>query len=251
MLQRLLLVFFFAVLPLAIMRASPVPPDLELALKRFQAEGAPGWAFVQTTESAGKNLVEHYNPAKPEFSRWTLLKKDGSPPSESETRDYKDRLSRRTSGGTAPNVKDQLDLASCAVVSDTDDRAIYHFPLKPGGNDDHSAAHMAAVFTLHKPTNTIERVELASFEPFSPVFAIKIAEAKTTLNYSLPVGERPSLLQQITVHIRGRAMWVKSLDQDMVVAFSDHEYVGKKPAPAPAPAAAADEKPARPEAVAP
>jgi hypothetical protein len=63
------------------------------------------------------------------------------------------------------------------------------------------------------------------------MFIVKINEAKTTITYSLPESGRPSLLQQIVVHIRGRALWFKSLDEDMTVAYSDHEYSFRKPTP--------------------
>jgi len=230
MLRHLPWFFPFAIVAATLLHAgpNPLPPELDRALKLFRAEGARGWAFTQTSESGAESLVEHFDPAKPEFSRWTLLKKDGRAPTAPELKDYQERLSRRTSGNTAPNVKDQIDPASCEQIQADDVRATYRFLLRPGASDDRSAAHMAAIFTLNKPTATIERVELSAFEPFSPMFTVKIAEAKTTMSYSLPQDSRPSLLQQITVHIRGRAMWLKSLDQDLTVTYSEHEYTGRK-----------------------
>jgi hypothetical protein len=228
MLRRLLFSLLLALPALTTLHAGTVPPELDRALKLFRAEGAPNWAFVQTTEASGKSLVEHFDPAKPEFSRWTLLKKNGAAPTESETKEYRERLSRRTSGGTAPNVKDQIDRASCELVSNESERASYRFRLQPSDQGDHSAAHMSAVFTLHKPTGVIERVELSAFEPFSPMFTVKITEAKTTMLYLLPTAEHPALLQKINVHIRGSAMWVKSLDEDMTVTYSEHAFAGKK-----------------------
>jgi len=224
------------------LRASPnpLPPDLDRALKLFRADGARGWAFTQTTESGGKSLVEHYDPSKPEFSRWMLLKKNGQAPSASELKEYQERLSRRSGGSTAPNVKDQIDPTSCELVKADDIRATYRFHLLPGASDDRSAAHMTATFTLHKPTATIERVELTAFEPFAPMFTVKVTEAHTTMTYSLPDADHPTLLKKISVSIRGRAMWFKSLDEDMLVTYSDHEYTGRKPAPS------APENPARP-----
>ncbi len=241
MFRRPILFVLLITLACSLRSVAAIPPELEQALKLFRTEGAPGWAYLQTTEAGGKSLVEHYNPAKPEFARWTLLKKDGAAPTDAEIKDYKDRLSRRTNGGTAPNVKDQIDPASGERISAESDRITYRFRLKPGGGDDRSAEHMTAQFTLHQPTATIERVELSSIEPFSPMFTIKINEAKTTMIYSLPTADRPTLLQQITLRIRGRAMWFKSLDQDMVVTYSAHEFTGKKPTATPAP----PENPAR------
>ena len=229
MIRRLLLALLFVLPALTSLLAGSVPPELDRALKLFRAEGAPNWAFVQTTEAEGKSLVEHFDPAKPEFSRWTLLTKNGSAPSDSDLKDYRERLSRRTNG-TAPNVKDQIDHSTCERLSDETERATYRFRLSPGDKGDHSAEHMYAIFTLHKTTGVIERVELSAFEPFSPMFTVKIREAKTTMVYSLPSAERPTLLRQITLHIRGSAMWFKSLDADMTVTYSEHTFAGQAPA---------------------
>jgi hypothetical protein len=216
--------------------AAPVPPDLQKALSEYRAEGASHWAFDQKTTAQGMVLVEHFDPSKPEFSRWTLLTKNGVSPSEKDATEYRERLSRRTTG-TAPNVKDQLLQDSCELVSQDDVRAVYRFRLRPGSKEDHSAEHMQAQFTLHKATGTFERVELFAFEPFSPMFAVKITEARTVITYSLPEGEKPSLLQNVSLRMRGRVMWFKSLDADMEVVFSNHAYVGRtKPASAENPA---------------
>ena len=48
------------------------------------------------------------------------------------------------------------------------------------------------------------------------------------MTYSLPDGDRPSFLNEVTVRIRGKAMLFRSLDQDMTVAYSDYTYAGKK-----------------------
>jgi len=234
MLRRVFRLQLFVLLCTAVVYAGQIPPELDRALKLYRAEGAMNWAYVQTTESSkGQSLVEHYDPAKPVFSRWTLLKKNGAAPGEADLKDYRDRLSRRTSG-TAPNIKDQIDPDTCELAGAEGERASYRFRLLVTDKADRSAAHMHAVFTLHKPTGTIERVTLSAFEPFSPMFTVKVAEAETKIEYSLPTAERPMLLQKITMHMRGSVMWLKSLDEDMTVTYSEYTYVGKKSVPVPA-----------------
>ena len=82
---------------------------------------------------------------------------------------------------------------------------------------------MTATFVLHRPTGTIEEVDLASFESFRPVLGVRVDEARTHIEYSLPDGDRPTLLRRITVRLKGRAWWFKSLDQSMTVVYSDFE----------------------------
>lgn len=226
--MRLALLFLSLIVLASPLQADAVPPELAAALKDFRTEGSFGWGFTQITESEDKSLVERYNPAEPEVLRWDLVRKDGREPTEKELKDYREQQTRRTRGETAPNVKNQLDHETCTLVSDEGDRATWRFRLKPGAEDDRSAAHMAATFTLHRPSGTIEKVELASFEPFSPVFSVSINEARTVLEYTLPDGERPTLLKRVSMRVRGKAMWFKSLDSDLTVLYSDYVYAGKK-----------------------
>lgn len=205
-----------------------MPAELAAALKEFRAEGPKGWSFVQTTAGENKSLVERFDPLGKNFVQWTLLKKDGVPPTADEVEKYNQRKASRSSNETAPNVKDQLAPDSCEIVSENAERGIYRFSLVPADKNDTAAAHMRATFTLHRPTGTIERVELASIGPFSPVFFVDIKEAATVMNYSLPTDGRPSLLQEVRMKVRGRAMWVRSLDQDLSVVYSDYVYAGKK-----------------------
>jgi hypothetical protein len=220
MLRPLLLSLCLLIAPS--LRAAPMPPELEKALAAFQAEGTKGWGFTQSTRSAERSLVERFDPAKPEFARWSLLQKNNRAPTEEELKEYRDMLTRRTRGQTAPNVKDQIRPDTCEPLGVENGRARYRFQLKPGGEDDKSAEHMVVTFSLHEATGTIERVELASIRPFSPMFIVKIEEARTVITYTLPDEARPTLLQEITVRVRGRAMYFKSLDEDMTVTYSDY-----------------------------
>jgi hypothetical protein len=64
------------------------------------------------------------------------------------------------------------------------------------------------------------------------VLVVKGFETKTVMSSSLPMPDRPNLLEQATRHLRGRPFWFKSLDQDMTVIFSGHAWAGKNSAPA-------------------
>jgi hypothetical protein len=206
-------------------------PSIELreALEQFRTEGPKGWAFTQTSHSPDRSRVESFDPLQASHLQWTLLMENGAPPSDRVVETYRQQQTRRTGGQTAPNVKEQLIMESAALESDDGVRQVWKFELKPGAEDDSSAEHMHSRITFHVPTRTIEQVDLASFEPFSPVFGVQVESARTTISYSLPVGNTPSLLQHIAVSIRGRAFYFKSLDSDMTVSYSDYEYAGKSP----------------------
>ena len=205
-----------------------VPPALTAALGNFRADAPRGWSFTQTTAAEGKSTVERCDAAKPEFDRWTLVQKDGHPPTSAEAADYAEIRSRRSRGGTAPTLTEQFDLTTAEIVADTPERATYRLRLKPGEADDRTAAFLRVTVVVHKPTQTVESIELASTGEFHPTFGVTIAEMKTTLTYSVPAEGRPNLPQAVTTRVRGRAFLFKSLDADMTVAFSDYERVGRK-----------------------
>ncbi len=202
--------------------------SLSSALEGFRTEGPKGWAFTQTSHSTDRSRVESFDPLAASHLRWTLLTENGAVPSAKATESYRQQQTRRTGGQTAPNVKEQLILESAELLEAAYDREVWQFQLRPGASDDSSAEHMHSTITFHPPSRTIERIELASFESFSPVFGVTVESARTDIHYSLPNNDAPSLLQEIKVSIRGRAFYFKSLDSDMTVSYSDYEYMGKK-----------------------
>lgn len=200
---------------------------LLVALEGFRTDGPKGWAYTQTSHSADRSRVESFNPLAASHLRWNLLTENGAAPSAETVESYRQQQTRRTGGQTAPNVKEQLILESAELLEQVDDREKWQFDLRPGADDDSSAEHMRSTITLHVPSQTIEQIELASFESFSPVLGVTVDSARTSISYSLPHGDTPSLLQEIKVSVRGRAFYFKSLDSDMTVSYSDYEYMGK------------------------
>ena len=216
-------------------RAAPTPgvpgiaaPGLVEALKHFRPDAPRGWSFTQTTEAEGKSTVERCDAAKPEFDRWSLLQKDGRAPTAADTKDYAEGRSRRSRGGTAPQLIEQLDLATIEVMAETTERATYRCRLKPGDPGDTVAGFLRATIVLHQPTPCIESLTLGSASGFSPTFGVKITEMTTVMTYHLPHGDRPSLPQKVSTRVRGRAFVFKSLDAEMTVTFSDYVQAGKK-----------------------
>jgi hypothetical protein len=214
--------------------SASLPPDLAAVCSSFQSQNPKGWSFTQTTSAAGRTLVEHYDAAQPEFNRWTLRSENGRAPDAEQARQYREKFSRRSRGGTAPGIASQLDLDSAELVADHPERVTYRFRLKPGEADDKTATFLRATVTIHKPSRTIEIFELTNLAPFSPVFGVKIGELRTAMHYHLPDGGRPGLLAKITTRTRGRAFF-KSLDADMLVTYGDYAWAGKKPPVPPGP----------------
>lgn len=205
-----------------------VPPALEAALKTFRADPPKGWSFTQTTVGEGKSTVERSDASRPEFERWTLLQKDGQAPTPAEATNYREIRSRRSRSGSAPSLIDQLDLETLEVATQDSERITYRCRLKRAESGDRTADHLQATLRLHRPTLTIEAIELSNHEPFRPALAVRIQQMNTRMTYSLPTAEAPSLPQSVTTQVRGTAFWFKSLDADLSVTFSEYVQVRRK-----------------------
>lgn len=201
---------------------APAPTELETALRDFRSEPPRGWTYLQTTTAEGKSTVERHDASKPEFDRWSLQQKDGRPPDADAVRHYAEARSRRSRGGTAPKLAEQLDTAAAELLAQDENHATYRCLLKAAEAGDRTAAYLRATLVLHRPTRTIESIELRNTAPFSPAIGVKIAELRTTLTYSLPAGDLPSLPLRVATTIRGTAFWFKSLDAEREIRFSDY-----------------------------
>lgn len=222
MLARVVLLAALAVTaPLS--AAAAIDPALETALKSFRTEGPPGWSFTQTTEAAGESRVEYHDATRPAFSRWSLVQVDGRTPTTDEIQDYNEKASRRSRAGTAPRLESQIDFDTLSIADETPERITYRARLKEAEDGDATARYLVATIVLHRPSTTIESFQIASTESFSPVLGVKIAEMKTVMFYSLPDEDRPSLLLKSETRLRGRAFFLKSLDADMTVTFTDYK----------------------------
>lgn len=206
--------------PAALAVLTTLPPELTAALDAYRAEGPKGWAFTQTTTGGGKDRIERYDPRERGPRRWTLLSEKGVAPTEAEQTRYRET---RPAFDAAANLAAQLDRRSAALVAQDDTTATYEFHLIPAGENDTSAVHMRARFTLNRAAGTFTRVELANIETFTPAHSLTIHEARTTLTYALPADGRPALPLETSMKISGKRFWVKAFEQHIVSTFSDHE----------------------------
>lgn len=205
-----------------------VPPALDAALKTFRADPPPGWSYTVTTVGDGKSTVEHCDAAKPDFDRWSLVQVDRRAPTADELSRYAENRSRRSRTGTAPRIVDQLELGSLETVGEDADHARYRCRLRPGEASDKTAAFLRVTLTVHKASQTIVSLELANVGEFAPTLGVKVTELRTQMTYARGTADRPALPLKVATRQRGTAFWLKSLDAEMTVTFSDYERAGKR-----------------------
>ena len=218
----------FAIFVLVAEVHAAVPPTLDAALKSFRADPPPGWSYTVTTAGDGRSTVERCDAAKPEFDRWSLLHVDGRAPTADELSRYAENRSRRSRTGTAPRIVDQLELDSLETISEDPEHVRYRCRLRPGESSDKTAAFLRVTVTVHKPSQAIEALELTNAGEFAPTLGVKVTELRTEMLYARATAEKPALPLKVTTRQRGTAFWIKSLDAEMTVTFSDYERAGKR-----------------------
>ncbi len=220
--------FAAAVLPILVQAITP-REEFAAALAHFKTEGPPGWSYIQVSTGEGKNEIEAYNPLQFPPLCWTLLEKDYKKPSDADQMDYHNLKAQRSSEFNAPRIETEIDLRTCHVLEDTPTLLKAAFRLKVNADTQEAAKHLEVEVTLSRPSGTIEQVEILNRAPFSPFFFVRIDRMHTVLQYSLPHGDTPSLLMHISVSIRGKLFWLKTLDQQLEIVRKHYRYAGKKP----------------------
>ena len=202
--------------------AAPIPQDVAQALAIFRPEGPKGWSYTQSTTAAGRSLVERFDSSKPEFNRWTLVSEDGNIPTPKSQQLYREKFTGRSQNSGAPHINQQIDLPSIVLLVETPERTTYQGRLKATDAADRTGPFLKAIIVWHKTTATIESLAIENTAPFSPAFGVKIQEMRTVMIYDLPTQDHPTLLSRVTVRLRGSAFWIKSLDADMEVVYTEY-----------------------------
>ncbi len=208
---------------------APAPRTIEVAeaaIRRADATKLDGWAFTVTTTEEGKKTVETHNPAAPKEQRWTLILKDGKPPTEKQLKKYAEE--RRRAGGKAQKLGGLVDKSSLEFAAEDTERLTFHFQMKA---DDDEAKLMAGkirgTLVVRRDGPNVESLEIANTEKISKAGVFSLSEFQTRIRFR-PAPERPeSLIESVTARVRGRALLVKSLDADTETTFSDFRWVGE------------------------
>ncbi len=232
MIRRLVLLSLAFALTLSV-RASEVPAYVREALSHFISDAPKGWAYTLTTTKDGDTSIERYDPAQPIGAQWTLLQRNGRPPTDDERRRYTQYKTGTTQGSTraATFEKSDIDFGSMRLVHEDAARAEFESRFREG--DDKMLAHFVVNLTVAKQPAMLEKFALRLAAPFSPVIGVRMKELFVDMTFSPATADRPSLPLTSTSRFHGRFMLFKSIDEEISIAYSDYTRVAL-PAAAPA-----------------
>ena len=203
--------------------AAPHPLAVQ-ALDRMDSIDNEGWSYTVTTRSKEGTKIERYDASKPEGARWTLVQKEGRAPKASELRKYQkekaDQAKRRKEDKSDDDQ--DVDRSTIRLISEDGESATFSFRLRSEGR---LAAgftdHISGTLLVSKAGGWPRSFELSSAGSFRPIPGVKVDEFRLAMNFRRDPQSGDILFNSIESRVRGRAFGVKSLDDDVVVSFSD------------------------------
>lgn len=231
----------FALLSLSIAfpaAAAPpqLPPLVERALETMERSDQDGYAFRMNKVESGVTSIATFDPAKPPARAWELLQKDGRTPTTKEIESFRKERAKRekerdeqrkkdTKGkrGGDRDLRELIAPGSLQLISETAERAIYRFTMQSDDEDMKAMVEsIRGTLAISKAAPHVESLDLASTGEMKPMTGVKIAEFRLTLTFLPPDSHGRALPSTIRSVVKGRAMLVKKIDQDMSVAYSDY-----------------------------
>lgn len=202
-------------------RAAELPAYVEQALTRFTSDAPRGWAYTLTTTREGETSVERYDPSHPKGGDWTLLQRDGRAP----TADEIERYLRYKASSTPPTAratfeKGDLDRSSFVLLHEDADAAEFRGRFREDLKEP-LLAHLLLDLKVSKHSPAVQSFTLRLAGPFSPTLGVKMTELEVTMEFSPPTEGRPSLPRASRSRFRGRLFFVKSIEEDVQIAYSD------------------------------
>ena len=224
MIRRLGLLSLALALTLSV-RATEVPAYVREALSHFISDAPKGWAYTLTTTKDGDTSIERYDPAQAIGAQWTLLQRNGRPPTDDEIRRYTQYKTGTTQGNTRATTfeKNDIDFGSMRLVREDTERAEFESRFREG--DDKMLAHFVVNLTFSKSPAVLEKFALRLGAPFSPVIGVRMKELFVDMTFSPATADRPSLPLTSTSIFHGRFMLFKSIDEEVRITYSDYTRV--------------------------
>jgi hypothetical protein len=209
-------------------QATALPPIVERAFTIMEGTSIDDWTYTVTSRDSEGLLVERHVATKPPHSRWQLLSKDGSTPTAADMQWYEKIRQRREKERVERERRPENVLASMiepgslVLVSETADRATYHFRM----NGSHAKAgrfaeQLRGVMRVDKTVPYADLVELRSISDFSAAAGVRIADFEMALRFAIHDQTGAIVPVSIRTRIDGRAFLVRKIDEDSHVVFSD------------------------------
>jgi hypothetical protein len=223
----------FLLLFLASSLLAATPPIVTEALKAMDGDDRD-WAFVQTTLENGKKRVERFDPSKPIAEQWALTLTEDRVPTPREQTEYRKKRAkeretveaRKKDSKGKEGENDLIREDTLVLLRENAEQVVYSFRPPPGNEDDDQfAIAMKGTLTIGKNRPHPFIIEMKNETALKPMTGVRIDRVAMKMEFRPVTPEGPVLPFRFEASVRGKALLLKSLNQDTVTTFSEYRRV--------------------------
>lgn len=209
----------------ALQCTAEIPSYFKEALSRFASDAPRGWAYTLTTTREGESSSERFDPSKPKGGEWTLLARDGRPPTAEETERYlRYKVSTTSPTARATFEKGDLDLGSFELLREDAQIAVFRGRFRDDLKEP-LLSHLVIDLTILKSSPFVQAFTLRLAGPFSPALGVKMTDLEVAMEFSPAESDRPALPRASRSQFHGRLFFLKSIEEDVRISYTDFSPV--------------------------
>lgn len=181
--MRTFLLLILAGLAATTLRAE-TPALLATALHKLQAE-ENRWAFTQTTQTYDRTgapdggvMVEKFDPSQPPDQQWTLVLRDGKPPTERQLRTWRKKRDKETRRRQEKSLGQVIDFAQAKAVREEARAVVYEVPLQKEASRRFPSEKFVVFMTVDRAAEALEQVALRTRGSFRMIGVAKVEQVE-------------------------------------------------------------------------
>jgi hypothetical protein len=181
-------------------------------------------AYTRVRSDADSLKIERYDPANPD-APWTLLNLDGRDPTAADLRRYVQRAESRSDRRhpLSFDPRDMVRPGSWELRSQNGQEIAYQFRLKPFEELNERLAEKAiGTLVLNRADGRLLRIRIENTEPAYPAPFVRITAYAQEMRFEHDEAIGSDVLVKAVTHLRGRALGVRSLNDDRVIRYEDY-----------------------------
>jgi len=219
---------WFLLLPLfclAVLRAQPLaesaeagpdplagaPAPLAEAVRRYAAESGR-WAYTQrTVEVNGKGEVKEsrvyrHDPSLHYDEQWTLLERDGKPPTERQQKRFRERMAKRPERERKA-LGELMTWSAAKLAAETPDALIYEVPLKQDRDQRFPPEKFLVRVEIDRAA-ALRRIDLKLRESVRVAGVVKVKSGEGRIDFVSPLPDRGPTVARVELNGTASVLFV-------------------------------------------
>ncbi len=177
------------------------PGPLAQALRRF-ANDASRWAYTQRTVeferdgSVKRTTVARFDPSQHYDVQWTLIERDGKPPTDSQQKSFQKRRAKREK--ERKSLGEVMELAKATVAFQSSKEIVYEVPLKLENDSRFPPDKFQAFVTVDRAAQRLKLIDVKLRENLRVFGVVNVKSGDARLEFAEVMPEHGPALATIS-----------------------------------------------------